>query len=516
MERLRALFATLASTLSGRPVSFTLVERQQLEDLNGANACFTARWRDGPITWSERVICGSGNPRDGYGYDLEFILSLPTRTLQVHTGGWEPVPESIDLEVNSTAREWLTLREALRKELGAERDQCFAPRIAANALGELTRQGEHAAALALAREALERAKPHDPARAELVTWLATNDSSAGGTPMRVKEAPAQLDGWLELEQSGDGSLAQTFARLCPFELKRWKAAGLPVAPWFDHPLWPFARETAPEGTWHTVHFRPGVIGPALPSSLGKALTRWESGTHWEDHGGESIPGVDGWRWEVSRRARYPEGSKVPVVHVTLLGARREPHEWELPPLEQYGREYRELMKWSWIAGFETGDVVLIGERSLPLRGRSPETAAITFTALGSNEFRARAEAVVTKSTHLKWYPVSRSESLEPWRRPAPAFTDVDGALRATLGADELARARQLMQCRCEERFCEHRLELRRTSQAHRFSHHPAERARGQAWAAAEAMTASPPQPETAAERVRDANEELLHAAEFVE
>ncbi len=503
MERVRVLFEKLASTLSGRTVSLQVSERKTLEDLNGQNACFTARWSDGPITWEESVTTSSGNPRDGYGYDIKLALVVGNHELKVNGGGWDPVPSPITIEVNTNAQEWLALRDVMRKELGAENDQGFVGSIAMNSLNELKRGGEHAAALELAKEAVTRAKPTDPYRAEVITWIAANDPFSGGAEMRVREAPAMLDGWLELERRGDTMLAQTFARLCPFDLKRWKAAGLPTAPWFDHPAWPFEREAAPEGEWRHVRFRPGIIGPGLAQRLGTQLTGWESGTHWDDLRGESPAGRDGWRWEVSRRARFPEGSKVPVAHVSLLGIRRAPEEWDLPLAQQYALDYRELLRWSWVSGMETGDVVMLIERTLPIPGRGLGTVAFAFNVIGSNEFRARAEAAITKLTHLKWHPVSRSESVEPWKRPEPTFTDVEGSLRAALPPEEVARVQELMRCRCEAPHCAHRMELRRVSQEYRNQHHPL------AWARAAAWSADP-------ERIREVHENLLHAAEYAE
>lgn len=516
MERLRALFEALASTLSGRTVLLQLGERTEQEDLNGADACFTARWSDGPITWTESVTTASGNPRDGYGYSIELTLVLPTHQLKVNTGGWDPVPSPLTIEVNCTASEWLALREVLRRELGRENDQGFAPWIAASTLDELARGGELAAALELAKEALARANPTDSERAKLITWIAANDFASGGTAMRVKEAPAVLEGWLELERQGDTTLTETFARLCPFELNRWRAAGLATAPWFDHPAWPFEREAAPEGTWRNVHFRPGIIGPGLAARLGKELTGWETGTDWNDHPGESLPGVEGWRWEVSRRARYADGSRVPVVHVSVHGVRRSPEEWELPFADQYARDYREMIRWSWITGLRSGDVSLLVERSLPIPDRGLGVVAIAFNVIGSEEFRSRAQAAITKLTHLKWHPVPRNASVEPWKRPEPAFTELEGALRAALPPEELSRVQQLMKCGCEDPHCAHRLELRRVSRDYLNLYRPMECAKGEAWGAAAALSELRPDLEKAKQCIREVHENLLHAAEYVE
>lgn len=518
MERLRAIFEKLASTLTGRPVSLQRLEHSVLEDLNGANACFTARWSDGPITWRERVTCGSGNPRDGYGYDLEFALVLPAHELTLRSGGWDPVPSSMVIELNSNAREWLTLRELLRRELGPESDQSHVPWTTFDTVAVLSREGEQAAALELARECIQRAKSTDPFREEVISWLAAHDPSAGGAAMRVKEAPAMLEAWLELERQGDGSLSETFARLCPFELTRWRAAGHAPGPWFAHPRWPLERAQAEQSVWRTIHLTATHVEPGFSLQLGKELTGWEWGTDWRDLSAEWLPGLSGWRWQVSRRARYPEGAKVPVVHVQLSGVRRAPEEWELPFEQQCPRPYKETLRWSWLAGMNTGDVVVLAERGLPIprRGASPSAAAIAYTAIGSAEFRSRAEAAVTRLTHLKWHPVELTQSLEPWKQPEPPFTDLPGALEAALPADDLARVRVLMQCKCAARFCGHRVELSQTSHKHRFSHLPAQRARGGAWAAAAAMTSAPPDPEAAKERLREVHENLLHAAEYVE
>jgi hypothetical protein len=165
---------------------------------------------------------------------------------------------------------------------------------------------------------------------------------------------------------------------------------------------------------------------------------------------------------------------------------------------------------------EASDVVLLVERTLPIPDRGLGTVAFSYCVMGSAEFRARAEAAITRLTHLKWHPVMRSASVDPWRRPEPSFTDLDGALRATLPPDELSRVQELMRCSCEDPHCAHRLELRRVSQDYRNKYHPAECAKGEAWGAAAAMTELKPELEKAQARIREVRENLLHAAEYVE
>ena len=80
LVRLRASFEAMASTLVGRPITLKQTQRREEEDLNGEHRCFVATWSDGPVTFEERVLNGSGDPRERWGYLFELKPSALFRT----------------------------------------------------------------------------------------------------------------------------------------------------------------------------------------------------------------------------------------------------------------------------------------------------------------------------------------------------------------------------------------------------------------------------------------------------
>lgn len=515
VERVRALFEQLAATLQGAPVSLQCVERKDEPDANGQHPCFVSRWTAGEISLAETVQSGSGNPRDGYGYELSWVLQLPEVTLTLRSGGWEPtVSSALQLDVTGTAKTWLQVREALRAALGAEADQSNQPWVVRPVVTELTQEGDLATALELARASLAKAGPAEYGREELIEWLAEHDPQAGGAATRVKEAPASLSGWLQLEKEG-GAHAEVFARLCPFDAKRWAAAGLPPAPWFAHPLWPGVRDVGSEGSWKTVHLPAAVVPMSTATAISAALSGWQLSTHWRDVSGEALEVSDPqWRCQVARRARVMDGEALPRVHVTVECSRREADEWSLPWRTLLSRPLREQMRWTFIGGPSTGDVLLFVERLVP----QGTPAAVTFTAVGSAEFIARAEQAMSSATKLRWHACTAAQSLEPWKVEARVLTTAREALEAVgLSEEELSRAKTLLACRCPQPnigYCEHRAELLDRARKDQNGSLTAQ-ARSAAWAAAFAATSAHPDLETERRNAKYAGDRLALAAESV-
>jgi hypothetical protein len=142
-ERLRALFEELGRSLEGAQGAFTQS--------------------------SER---GEGNPYDGYVHHHTASLTLPNRTLRASDSTMSSTFSTLELRVDPcTGAEWLTLRELLRRELGAEHDCCLRPWIVSEVVPTL----EIATAIALARESLAGADSTSPGCAELKAWLAGNE-----------------------------------------------------------------------------------------------------------------------------------------------------------------------------------------------------------------------------------------------------------------------------------------------------------------------------------------------------
>lgn len=144
-DAVRTVFEAMGSALMGRPISLQRVEYREESDRNGYTTCFVAKWTDGQITYDESLLNTDGNPRDGYGYELKLALTLPHVTLRA--SGDNNDFRSLTVEFPGRGREWLTLRDVLRRELGEECDRCAKSWIAYDVLPALT---------ARAREGLAR------------------------------------------------------------------------------------------------------------------------------------------------------------------------------------------------------------------------------------------------------------------------------------------------------------------------------------------------------------------------
>lgn len=530
--RLRELFERMGGALLGRTLMLTQARRVSTYDINGADACFEATWSDGDITWEVSATSADGNPRDGYGYVLSFTLKLPDgRLLRGSDSGYSPTPTQLQLRLeNCTARDWLTLRALLRGELGPERDRCLSGYSIVTVAKTLVAEGDTATAVALTRECLAAVSPTESNHEQLIAFLAKHDLTAGGDAMQAREAPALLESWLALERAGDRTLGPVFARLCPFDPKRWTAP----APWFAHPEWPWERGTPMEAEWRTVHVPANEVRMDLAPKAGHALTGWESFTDWRDVEGEQVepnaegsdvgrePGRNGWRFSVARRARYAEKAKTPIVHTTLLGIRREPADWKLDWRELYQRPFTDRIRWSWLSGAEQGDVLLIVERERTRdAGRGLGPSGVAYTAIGSDAFRARAAEIVTQLTHYRWHAVSIEKSLDafvvpPRRFDGEPFDATLRAMRAVLPPERLQRAEELLACRCvQTRYCEHRVELLNASREEEYAHTPLARARSAAWHAAFDLTGASPDFEAANRHLRKLDHELMLAPEFM-
>lgn len=240
---------------------------------------------------------------------------------------------------------------------------------------------------------------------------------------------------------------------------------------------------------------------------------------WQDVSGDWTEGADGWHWHVSRRARVPEGAKFPITHVTVDGVRREPHEWKLGWDKLESLQFRETITWSWIGGPKTGDALLIVTRSLPRRNNgSPEPAGITFTVVGSSEFKERAEAEVIKQSHLRWYPVAAGESLVQRHWDADGFADARAALEATVSPERFARGLELLSCRCVQPgvgYCPHRVEMLGYVREDERGETPAASAQSAAWNAAFFSVGDRPQLDSVRRNLGDAYRAHVRAAEYV-
>lgn len=466
-------FAALASAWVGRPVEWQCVERRALEDPNpGGSGAFLARWADGEATLEERVEGSTGNPRDGYGYDVRYQLTVGQRQAHLSSGGWEPLASDFRVEFSRiTVDALLEARAALRSCFGEAADLSHEACIARENVRGIDPVDAPGEAVALVQEALAQAVPADYGQPELSEWLGRHQGGAEGLRRRLRDLPAGLPGWLEAVEKppagyGPDRLTQTLARLCPFEGAHWLAAGRAPAPWFRHPQWSRGgAQAGAEGEWHRVHLDAAVISGPLVEKLSAQLTGWDGWKDWQDHTGEfEAPNEAGWTWRVRRHARYrAPHDAYPVVRVTMTSAWRPT--WKLPTAELLGRAPEETVEWNWLPGEDGADLLLVVTRT------TPEGTALTWARTGGADFGARVDAALKAVTPFAWHPCSAAESLSPWVPPAPAPWLSTASVKelalaaltaAAVSAPLAERARSLLAaCHCAQPlgYCAHRQEL---------------------------------------------------------
>lgn len=132
IERTRVAFAMLGSALTGRAVELVQTHRLAKPDPNHAGLTYEAEHRDHEIELRESVLGGSGNPRDGYAYEVSFVLSVPiservVRVVLRHRGE-DPAPARFEVDIEgATAAEQVLLREAARSVFGEDAERTAGP-----------------------------------------------------------------------------------------------------------------------------------------------------------------------------------------------------------------------------------------------------------------------------------------------------------------------------------------------------------------------------------------------------
>jgi hypothetical protein len=275
-DRIREAFEALAAVLLGTACRFERVSREDLHDPNGAGAAFAARWAGAGANWEERVEAGGGNPRDGYGYDVRFTLTLPDGGVVRHaTSSWEPVTGRLQLRISGVRPQRLApMRAALLEIFGAAADRSAEPHIALENAEALERAGEPFEAIALATEAVRASDARAHGRAELIEWLGVRTRGEEALEVRLREAPASPVAWLDALVSPPPGftralIVEALARLRPFDAARRSAAGLPGA-----------AGARPSG-WHRVHLEAAGLGGTLIEEACAALTGWRAWTDWQ-------------------------------------------------------------------------------------------------------------------------------------------------------------------------------------------------------------------------------------------
>ena len=98
-EELRDAASQIVDELGITPAPWRRTEHQTLVDKQHMGQAFGSVWARPGAELEEVVESGSGNPRDGYGYDMRWTLvaKLGTRTLLVNLSdsAWDPRPRAL-------------------------------------------------------------------------------------------------------------------------------------------------------------------------------------------------------------------------------------------------------------------------------------------------------------------------------------------------------------------------------------------------------------------------------------
>ncbi len=514
LEPVHAAFELVASALLGHPAHLECVSKESRPDQNGAFPLptFHATWRsaDGLATLTENVASGEGNPRDGYGYALELRLSADLSdgpaTCTARGGGWEPRLDALDLVLQGLPpASWRSLREALAARLGPDADGSAAPDLALANLRALVDAGLDAEAETVAREALARGTSSDIGYGELISWVGQREGGAAGLARRLREAPGDVAAWEEaLAAPPPGfttaSLTTTLRRLLPHEPARQP---LGQAPWFAHPEWCLpvdAHGEQPAGTWRRLDSGqgPGASWPAVPEHVTATLTGFHAGTDWQNTEAEVLGEGDA-RASLTRRARWDAAGVLQVradVHVAVRPAR----DWRRPLRELMKRQPPLAVAWTFVAGPEAGDVLVLAEKTV-VRERQTVPLGTAVLVQGTPAFQARAEAALRAATPFRWVPCAPDACFpeepltpEPWletaRAQGPLALAQAVCAHAGLSADDAAlAARALASCRCEQAigYCPHRREVLDRSRALGRATTTTQRESSAAWAQQQAL-----------------------------
>ncbi|MBM4393951.1 MAG: hypothetical protein FJ090_22725, partial [Deltaproteobacteria bacterium] len=172
VEAFQAMYAALGGTDAWREEG-----RTPLDDPNwGKPQAREVVYGAGDATLVERVQAASGNPRDGWGYEVILRLDWarpggPTR-IEARSGGWEPCPRELLIEVcGVSGAELGALRGALRAKFGPDADRSHDACWAWTNVQALARAADLATARAWAEEGRARNKAGTSGRQELVAWL---------------------------------------------------------------------------------------------------------------------------------------------------------------------------------------------------------------------------------------------------------------------------------------------------------------------------------------------------------
>lgn len=260
------------------------------------------KWALDGATLDQKVEGGSGNPRDGYGFDMAITVSATgddgrPRGVSLSDGSYDPAPKELVFSLSGfTAAEFLAAREAGKQRFS--RDDTANPIWARDNVAELKAQGAFEAARALAVEGLAQQAPAFArlSRLELRQQLIALTADPGErAALEAVSLTEDLNDVARLDAVASGALVlpgwtpDRATRLLA-SVRPWRPTSLPLfggaaARWLDHPWWQPARAAtltgwfaannqAHEVKWDGANREIRVViprGPKLPVTLAMAM-----------------------------------------------------------------------------------------------------------------------------------------------------------------------------------------------------------------------------------------------------
>jgi hypothetical protein len=232
LDELVSMARTLASRLRGESIPFVELRRSRSSDRNDGSELLEAEWHGPGVKLSARIVNGDGgNPRDGWGYDIDLTLRIEpggalaeALTMELHDGSstrsvWSPTLRFECTTLESFDRACAIVRELLV----GRRDETDAPPWSTFNAEALLRDGNERDARTLVERCWSRESTRTHVGVEQSYWqqfLALRarlvPQSTAMRARRLREDPGALDEWAGIargEFTADG-FARTTASWC--------------------------------------------------------------------------------------------------------------------------------------------------------------------------------------------------------------------------------------------------------------------------------------------------------------
>jgi hypothetical protein len=226
---LGAVLIGIGDHLLGAPGDWGLTSERSLVDRNGGAACFhRERAREG-ATLTEHCESGTGNPRDGYGYDGEITLEVGRHSVHASFGAYSPPGGHISIYLTGfTSAELEAVRAVVGGIVRLPKPDMWE---AVTNIKAALKMGDEDAAVRWLEGVRDHGRWFWRSR-----FFQLKAQLLGSTPehtlRRLKETPSDRDAWLEAEQSPPPGLPlaqikQMVQRMCPVSLElfgfsRWR------------------------------------------------------------------------------------------------------------------------------------------------------------------------------------------------------------------------------------------------------------------------------------------------------